>query len=319
MPPDLSVIIASYNSRRTIGRCLDSLRAQETGRTFEVIVVDSSTDGAAQLIAQDHPEVVLITSAERRFPGGARNIGVSAATAGIIALLDADCTVDPGWVDAVLDAHRSPDAAVGGAIANGDRRGRVARAAYFTEFSQWMPGERPGWMADAAAANMSYKRDVLDDVGPFIEGSYCSDTDFHWRMRRKGHRLRFEPAIVAYHHSINELGAFLRHERAHGCFFARVRSAGQGFSAARRLAYAALCWFIPFVLFARLARRHLRNRVYLADFLMSSPLVLLGLAAWALGEGAGYLKGSRIEGELQRDVSPRERRRGRGSTSRPPS
>jgi GT2 family glycosyltransferase len=304
VPPDLSVIIASYNSRRTIGRCLDSLRAQETGRAFEVIVVDSSTDGAAELIAQDHPEVVLITSAERRFPGGARNIGVSAASAGIVALLDADCTVDPGWVDAVLDAHRSPDAAIGGVIANGDRRGHVARAAYFTEFSQWMPGERPGWMTDVAAANISYKREVFDDVGPFIEGAYCSDTDFHWRMHRKGHRLRFEPSIVAYHHSISELGAFLRHERAHGRFFARVRSAGQGFSAARRIIYAGLCWLIPFVLFAKLVRRHQRNRVYLVDFLASSPLVLLGLTAWALGEGAGYVRGPCIRGEPQQDVSP---------------
>ncbi len=45
----LSVVIASYNSKKTIEDCLNSLKNQNTTQPFEVIVIDSSTDGAADL------------------------------------------------------------------------------------------------------------------------------------------------------------------------------------------------------------------------------------------------------------------------------
>lgn len=122
--PELSIIIASYNARRTIETCLDSLRLQNTSRAFETILVDSSTDGTADLVRQRSPEVKLITSTSRLFPGAARNLGLKAAQAKIIAFLDADCFVERGWVDAVLEAQSPPHYLVSGAILNGtpDRR-----------------------------------------------------------------------------------------------------------------------------------------------------------------------------------------------------
>lgn len=292
MPPRLSIIIVSYNAEPTICRCLDSLRAQNTDEPFEVIVVDSSADNTARLVERDYPEVDLITSPERKFPGAARNIGISEATGDIIAFIDADCSADSGWATAIIKAHQSAHVAIGGAIANGGPHSLVNWAAYFCEFSQWMPGGRARWLKDMAAANMSYKREVFDQVGPFIEGTYCSDSEFHWRMARKGHCVRFEPSILIAHHSIDRLGTFLAHEFAHGQAFARVRVKAQRFSVARRIAYAGFCWLIPLVLFARLAWRHAGNRVYLSGFLKSLPLVIAGLTAWGAGEGAGYVKGA---------------------------
>jgi glycosyltransferase involved in cell wall biosynthesis len=106
--PDLSIIIASYNARRTIEMCLDSLRLQKGSRTFETILVDSSTDGTADLVRQSYPEVRLLISTSRLFCGSARNAGLKVARAPIIAFLDADCFVEPGWVDAVLAAQSPP-------------------------------------------------------------------------------------------------------------------------------------------------------------------------------------------------------------------
>jgi GT2 family glycosyltransferase len=133
--PELSSVIASYNARRTIETCLDSLRLQNSSRTFETILVDSSTDGTADLVWQRYPEVKLITSTSRLFPGAARNVGPMAAQAKIIAFLDADCFVERGWVDAVLEAQRPPHYLVSGAILNGTPDRPVAWAYYFCEFS----------------------------------------------------------------------------------------------------------------------------------------------------------------------------------------
>ena len=43
--PAVSVIVASFNARATIGAALDSLQRQDGDVPFEVIVVDSSQDG----------------------------------------------------------------------------------------------------------------------------------------------------------------------------------------------------------------------------------------------------------------------------------
>ena len=64
-PPEVSVVMASYNARATIARSLQALTALATDVRFEIVVVDSSTDGTAELVAADFPAVRLV-SAERR-------------------------------------------------------------------------------------------------------------------------------------------------------------------------------------------------------------------------------------------------------------
>ena len=197
--PQLSVIIASYNSGKTIQRCLASLKNQITGNDFEIIVVDSSGDEAAGIVRERFPEVRLYKFPDRKYAGEARNFGISVAGADILAFIDADCTADRNWVDEILKAHQSDYLAIGGSIANGNPYSYVGWAAYFCEFSQWMPGEPTKWLGDISAANMSYKKKAFGQYGRFIEGTYCSDTDFHLRLGRGGTRLRFIPSIHISH------------------------------------------------------------------------------------------------------------------------
>jgi glycosyltransferase involved in cell wall biosynthesis len=317
--PALSIIIASFNSAATIGQCLASLRDQAASAPFEVIVIDTSTDGSAEIVEKAAAQwrspppasplagprtLRLLYFPQRKFCGDARNTGIATAQADLIAFIDADCTADPDWVDAILRAHASPDLAIGGPIANAQPASIVAWASYFCEFSQWMPGSPAAQLNDIAAANMSYKRQVFAEFGAFIEGAYSSDTEFHWRLAQRGHRLRFVPSIRISHRSIDRLGQFLRHEIIHGRFFARVRAASRRFSPARRIAYAILSPLVPLILFARIAARNFTNRTYLRHFLAASPLLLLGLAAWAFGESLGYL--ARPEERVKPDQSSQE-------------
>jgi len=55
--PQLSVIIPSFNSRRTIEACLELLKNQATDKTFEIIVVDSSTDAHIEMVVERFPRV----------------------------------------------------------------------------------------------------------------------------------------------------------------------------------------------------------------------------------------------------------------------
>jgi len=294
----LSVIIASYNSEKTIAACLESLENQTTDKSFEIIVVDSSTDSTAELVEKRFPQVRLCRFPERRFCGGARNWGISVARGEIIAFIDADCQAEQNWVEEILKAHESPHPAIGGAIANANPESYIGWAAYFCEFSHWMPGTQPRWLDDIAGANMSYKKEIFDKYGSFIEGTYCSDTDFHWRIGQDAHRLRFVPSILVSHYNIDDLEEFLKHEFYHGRCFAQVRIQGQIFSRWKRLVYVTFLPLIPLRIFLKVAFNSIRNRIYFHQFLKASPLVVLGLIWWSMGEAVGYATGSKASSGL---------------------
>jgi glycosyltransferase involved in cell wall biosynthesis len=288
---ELTIIIASYNSERTIEGCLASLEHQETDRNFEIIVVDSSTgDTAAKITEEKFPRVKLYRFTKRKFVGDARNFGISKAKGRIVAFTDADCRAAKNWVNEILKNHSSPLLAIGGAIANGNPDSYIGWAAYFCEKpGQWMPNTPAGWFVDVAGANISYKKDVFEKYGNFIEGTYCSDTEFHWRIGRAGQRIRFIPSILVFHNNIEGFAEFLRHEYYHGRSFARVRVETQGFSGLKRWVYGACSCFILMKLFVAAVIRNLKNKIYLAHFIKTLPLLILGFVSWVSGECVGYI------------------------------
>ncbi len=217
------------------------------------------------------------------------------AKGNIIAFIDADCRAERSWVDEILKAHESPYPAIGGAISNGNPESYIGWAAYFCEFSQWMPNTPTGWLTDVAGANMSYKRKVFEKLGPFIEGTYCSDTDFHWRLARLGHHIKFIPSILISHYCIDNFSGLIKHEYEHGQYFARVRVMRQSFSKIKRLLYSIFFFLIPFKLLLRIALNNFKNRTYLSKFLEASPLLIVALFSWSLGECVGYIGGYKNE------------------------
>lgn len=287
-PPGISVVIASYNAKHSIADCLYSLQNQKTQSFFEIIVIDSSTDGTGELIAEKFPGVRLYRFSERKFCGDARNIGVLKARGQIIAFTDADCIPKQDWIERITMAHRSSDLVIGGAIGNAHPRNSTSWASYFCEFSQWMPLQFPKRMVDVAGANMSYKRKVFDMFGSFLEQTYCSDTEYHWRLAAEGILPKFDPEILVLHNSLGEIGMYLNHEIFHGACFGRVRSRAKKFSALKRLVYIITAPVIALKLSAKVIKNNLANRIYLRPFLKALPLTLVGIICWTLGEVKGY-------------------------------
>lgn len=94
----VAVLIAAHDASATIGAAVKSALSQP--ETAEVVVVDdASTDDTADrahLAAQGDPRLRVLTSERNIGPGAARNIGISASSAPVIALLDADDIFLPG-------------------------------------------------------------------------------------------------------------------------------------------------------------------------------------------------------------------------------
>ncbi len=85
----IAVVVPAFNRCELLRLALDSL-ARQTWRDFETIVVD---DGSAQDIAaaiEGHPARPRLVRQANSGPGSARNLGVSATSAEVIAFLDSD-------------------------------------------------------------------------------------------------------------------------------------------------------------------------------------------------------------------------------------
>ncbi|WP_306256550.1 glycosyltransferase family 2 protein [Pararhizobium sp. IMCC21322] len=93
-PPDVSVIIPSFNSAESLGAAIKSATRQ-TGVSVEVIVVDDCSQDNSAAIANSFPDhtVKLFQHTENRGPGAARNTAIKNATGTWLAMLDSDDTL----------------------------------------------------------------------------------------------------------------------------------------------------------------------------------------------------------------------------------
>ncbi len=101
--PLVSVVSLTYNRRASIAELLAALRHQTYPR-FEVIVVDNcSTDGTAEMIRRDFPEVRLIETGSN-LGMVAYNLGFEAARGDYILVMDDDgLPGSPDWIAQVVE------------------------------------------------------------------------------------------------------------------------------------------------------------------------------------------------------------------------
>ena len=114
-PPDLSVVIVSWNVRDLLVRCIQALHdeAVRDGLRVQIIVVDNnSTDGSAQAV-RCFPSVELIQTGRNLGYGRANNIGLRAARGRHLLVLNPDTVPHPGSLKALVEfAQRHPRAGI---------------------------------------------------------------------------------------------------------------------------------------------------------------------------------------------------------------
>lgn len=210
-----SVIIPCRNGERIVAEAVRSALTQ-TEPPLEILVVDdASTDGTARA-ARAAGARVLRTEA-RRNAGGARNIGIEAASGDILAFLDADVTAPPDWLARVrVDLEGDPGiVAVGGRVASG-RPGLFGDLDLYLNHSEWIGG-RASFKGLIPTLGVAYRREAVGPVR-FVETNLGEDASFGAAVLERGGRLWYDPGIVMTH----------RHERLdRETFLARQVNAGR--------------------------------------------------------------------------------------------
>lgn len=114
MKPAVSVVIPAYNAAQFLEKTLDSVRAQ-TFSSYEIVIVDDGSQDATQAVAEGylarHGLKGLCLRQENKKIAGARNTGIRAAQADLIALLDHDDLWYPEKLAVVMEEfQRHPEA-----------------------------------------------------------------------------------------------------------------------------------------------------------------------------------------------------------------
>jgi glycosyltransferase involved in cell wall biosynthesis len=197
--PVVSVIIPVFNDFDGVRLCIQALHRQELPPAeFEILIVDNGPEaGAAERVAEIANLLSGLPHAQalhepRSGSYAARNRGLDAASAPLLAFTDADCQPESGWLAAGIGYLRKhPEAdAIAGSI---QLFAQDAESPTGTELYEIRHGfQQEKYVATAgfgATANLIARRETFERVGPF-DSALQSGGDKEWGSRLRANGLR---------------------------------------------------------------------------------------------------------------------------------
>ena len=271
-----------------LGECLASLGEQQFSRACEIVVVNShESDTVARIAAQFG--ALVVAGGKSRSAGTARNIGVDAARARILAFIDADCTAEPQWLISLFDSLSDGAIAVGGPVMNQLPFNPVAVIDNLMQFVDQAPRRPAGPAREFPGCNMAIRRHAFEALDGFPQDIFPGeDTVFSQRVAREWpDQMQFLPAMRIRHRGRTSIREFTQHQHDFG--FGRGRYALNITKRQQELGRIA-----PIAALAALRRigyffyRTVQwNIASLPRLVIFSPLLLVGLLAWARGFNRG--------------------------------
>lgn len=208
----VTVVLSTFNRADQLKHAMVSLLAQvDSHGPFECIVVDNNSTDHTRAVVENFPgtdtAALRYVFEPQQGLSHARNAGIAAASADIVAFTDDDVRVAPGWVQIVADTFAAqPDAQCLG--------GRTLPV--------W-PSEPPKWLTrqhwvgplalqdygdapliiDArrplclAGANLAFRKRVFEEIGLFsTDFPRAQDTELLLRLYRAGHHALYVPNML---------------------------------------------------------------------------------------------------------------------------
>ncbi|HIQ01631.1 MAG TPA: glycosyltransferase family 2 protein [Anaerolineales bacterium] len=225
MGVDLTVSIINTNNRDLLRECLRSLFESTRSISLEVYVVDNAcTDGSAEMVEREFPQVHLIRNPYRLRFCANHNQVLRQGTGRYLLILNEDTVIPPGAFDklvAFMDAHPEAGAA-GVTVLNPDGSlqysyarfpslrsaliltlslNRFLNGGHYPFFPQPEDG-RPREVDWTNGACFLVRREAMEQVGLMDEAFliYAEETDWCYRIRKAGWKVYYLPEVSICHY-----------------------------------------------------------------------------------------------------------------------
>ncbi len=222
--PDIraaSLVVPNWNGKDLLERFLPSWLAAAAGHPgSEIIVVDNgSTDGSAEWIAENYPNVRVIALPENLGFGGGSNAGVRAAKNDVAVLLNSDMRVEPDFLGPLLagfqnDAGIADDQVFAVScqifLADPTRRreetglthGLWRDGALWVSHTEDPAVDRLFPCFYGGGGSCAFDRRKFLELGgfdPLLAPFYLEDTDLGFLAWKRGWKVLYQPASVVHH------------------------------------------------------------------------------------------------------------------------
>lgn len=198
-PPYFSVITPSFNQGAYIGRCLESVTAQQDASVEHLVFDNCSSDQTAKVVGR-FPGVGFVSRPDRG-QSDAVNQGLRAARGEVVCWLNSDDAYPVGTFTRLRGAFSDPAVeVVFGDVEQVAYDGReprrvAARFAHRDDLIRW-------WRRDVSLHQPAvfFRRQLLDKIGLLREDlHYAMDYDYWWRMSEVA-RFHYVPEVLAIQH-----------------------------------------------------------------------------------------------------------------------
>jgi rhamnosyltransferase len=220
--PAVTLLVPTWNAGREFPEVLDRMRGQRLDRSFEILVIDSSsTDGTTEFLRRQPVRLIEIPKSEFNH-GLTRNRGVREAQGEIVVLATQDALpADDLWMQRLVDWFTDPQVAgvysrqIPRPDANPFIRdrlsswiatspdARIQSVASPEEFAALPPLEKLSRVAFDNVSS-SVRRRVALEI-PFRERRFGEDLDWAHRALLAGHKIVYEPRSSVIHSHNNSM------------------------------------------------------------------------------------------------------------------
>lgn len=222
-----SVIIPVFNRPDEVDELLQSLTAQRYTR-FEVIVVEDGSSIPCKDVVDKYKDKLDVHyyAKPNSGPGQTRNYGAERSHGDYLLILDSDCILPPGYLEAIEhELQTCPADAFGGPDRAHASFTDIQKAINYSMTSFFTTGGIRGGKKKMdkfypRSFNMGVKRDVYMALGGFSKMRFGEDIDFSIRIFKGGYRCRLFPDAWVYHKRRTDLKKFFK--QVHNSGIARI-------------------------------------------------------------------------------------------------
>jgi hypothetical protein len=285
------VVVVSFSAADILDRCLAALAAHAASADVEVITVRAAGGTGRAIVAtarRRFPQVTFIEAPEGSTVPHLRSRGIEASRGELVALLEDDCVVQPGWREAALTLSTSPHVALAGAIEPGPYTRRLDWAVYFCEYARFMRPVPASGSPPLPGNNMVCRRAALMQPSARLTDGFL-ELLAQSRWLQAGLTTGGSNELIVHNVARWPARQVTSVPFHHGRAYAARRFADR--SAARRLLFASMTPALPLVKIARVLRETSSRGRLTGQLCAAMPLVLMFTASWSLGEAIGCLAG----------------------------